>query len=227
MNDQSKTPGAMVTLSDEDICQMASEAFGQTVDHDLRGNPITDYSVLLMGAYGPAIRRLVHLARQYPAKQAPALGGEPVVYKHRLFIPTHAQTPSTTVYRSEWVDVVLLKDHQAHIAPLQAEIEHWTIKYRQLQIKHSSERDQLKAEVERLNSEVSYLTGTLKQIASDNVDLQSELTKARELLEDCLGPVTDAENNADDAANERLYHNLGNAIRAALAHQSAPAAKEV
>jgi hypothetical protein len=54
--------------------------------------------------------------------------------------------------------------------------------------------------------------------------LQSELTKARELLEDCLGPVKDAENNADDAANERLYHNLGNAIRSALAHQSAPTA---
>ncbi|WP_199885125.1 hypothetical protein [Pseudomonas bohemica] len=40
----------------------------------------------------------------------------------------------------------------------------------------------LTAERDALKAEVSYLTGTLKQIASDNVDLQSELTKARELL---------------------------------------------
>ncbi|WP_447651033.1 DUF4406 domain-containing protein [Pseudomonas abietaniphila] len=38
------------------------------------------------------------------------------------------------------------------------------------------------AHVTRLQAEVSYFTGTVRQLASDNADLQSELTKARELL---------------------------------------------
>jgi hypothetical protein len=54
-------------------------------------------------------------------------------------------------------------------------------------------------------------------IALFTINLDNALTKTRELLEDCLGPVKDAENNANDVANERLYHNLGNAIRAELA----------
>lgn len=53
-------------LSDQEIIAMANKAFGQTVDHDLTGKPITDYNVLLMGAYGPAVRRLVRLARANP-----------------------------------------------------------------------------------------------------------------------------------------------------------------
>lgn len=53
-------------ISDDDLLKMADKAFGQVVDYDLRGNPITDYRVLTIGAYGPAIRRLVSLARQNP-----------------------------------------------------------------------------------------------------------------------------------------------------------------
>ncbi len=49
-------------LSWEEFRKLANEAFGEVVDHDLRGNPITDYDVLLMGAYAPAIKRLVELA---------------------------------------------------------------------------------------------------------------------------------------------------------------------
>lgn len=49
-------------LSWEEFRKLANEAFGQSVDRDLRGNPITDYDVLLMGAYAPAIKRLVELA---------------------------------------------------------------------------------------------------------------------------------------------------------------------
>lgn len=50
------------SLSMSDYLRMANEAFGRVVDHDLLGNPITDYDVLLRGAYGPAVRRLVELA---------------------------------------------------------------------------------------------------------------------------------------------------------------------
>lgn len=53
-------------ISDDDLLKMAEKAFGQVVDYDLLGNPITDYRVLTIGAYGPAIRRLVSLARQHP-----------------------------------------------------------------------------------------------------------------------------------------------------------------
>lgn len=44
------------------LLRMANHAFGETVDCDLRGNPITNYDVLLWGAYGPAVSRLVNLA---------------------------------------------------------------------------------------------------------------------------------------------------------------------
>lgn len=53
-------------ISDDEILKLADQAFGQVVDYDLRGNPITDYRVLTIGAYGPALRRIVALARQYP-----------------------------------------------------------------------------------------------------------------------------------------------------------------
>lgn len=41
---------------------LANEAFGTAVDCDMRGSPITDCDVLLIGAYGPAVMRLVNLA---------------------------------------------------------------------------------------------------------------------------------------------------------------------
>lgn len=52
-------------LTDDKILEMADKAFGQIVDYDLHGNPITDFRVLTIGAYGPAIRRLVRLARSH------------------------------------------------------------------------------------------------------------------------------------------------------------------
>jgi hypothetical protein len=57
---------ATEVITDEQLFAMANRAFGRVVDHDLRGNPITDYSVLLTGSYGPAVRRLVELARANP-----------------------------------------------------------------------------------------------------------------------------------------------------------------
>lgn len=49
----------LVTM--EQLRELGKEAAGQVVDHDLSGNPITDYDVLFMGAYAPAIQRLVSL----------------------------------------------------------------------------------------------------------------------------------------------------------------------
>ncbi|PHX32569.1 hypothetical protein AO278_08165 [Pseudomonas syringae pv. syringae] len=58
------------------------------------------------------------------APQPPSLGAEPEVHKHRLLTPARCHEPSSpTTYRSEWVDVVLLTDHRAHLAPLQAELD--------------------------------------------------------------------------------------------------------
>lgn len=54
------------SISDDELLAMANKAFGKVVDYDLMGNPITDYRVLTIGAYGPAVRRIVELARQYP-----------------------------------------------------------------------------------------------------------------------------------------------------------------
>lgn len=49
-------------LNMDKLHALANEAFGETVDHDFHGKPITNYDVLLMGAYGPAVYRLVNLA---------------------------------------------------------------------------------------------------------------------------------------------------------------------
>lgn len=61
-------------LSADNYISMAKEAFGRVVDHDLRGNPITDYDVLLGGAYGPAVKRLIELAMSRATLSAPSHG---------------------------------------------------------------------------------------------------------------------------------------------------------
>lgn len=44
------------------LLALANTTFGQPVDCDMRGKPITDCDVLLYGAYGNAVMRLVNLA---------------------------------------------------------------------------------------------------------------------------------------------------------------------
>lgn len=57
------TTTAPVSLIDVSLLrELGSERFGKAVDWDMRGNPITDCWVLLHGAYGPAVMRLVNLA---------------------------------------------------------------------------------------------------------------------------------------------------------------------
>jgi hypothetical protein len=56
-----------------ELLKLANEAFGQSVDCDFNGNMITNYDVLLWGAYGPAVTRLVNLAVQRYAAPSPAL----------------------------------------------------------------------------------------------------------------------------------------------------------
>lgn len=64
----------------ESYAELAKEAFGKVVDHDFSGNPITDYDVILNGAYGPAVRRLVCLAisRTYDLASQPSAEAEVV-----------------------------------------------------------------------------------------------------------------------------------------------------
>jgi hypothetical protein len=48
--------------------EMGATRFGKAVDWDMRGQPITDCCVLLQGAHGPAVLRLVNLAVQREAE---------------------------------------------------------------------------------------------------------------------------------------------------------------
>lgn len=56
---QSTQKEMLVTMAQ--LRELGKEAAGKVVDHDLLGNPITDYDVLFVGAYAPAIQRLVSL----------------------------------------------------------------------------------------------------------------------------------------------------------------------
>jgi hypothetical protein len=44
------------------LLAMANHQFGKAVDCDMKGTPITDFQVLLQGAYRQAVMRLVNLA---------------------------------------------------------------------------------------------------------------------------------------------------------------------
>lgn len=56
------TPTPFNQVTSIELLRVANEAFSQVVDHDFAGNPITEYGVLLWGAYGPAVLRLINLA---------------------------------------------------------------------------------------------------------------------------------------------------------------------
>jgi hypothetical protein len=53
----------MTTPTREQVVQWAKDAVTKTVDWDLTGKPITDADVLLMGAFGPLMERIVVIAR--------------------------------------------------------------------------------------------------------------------------------------------------------------------
>lgn len=46
--------------------RLSNERFGKGVDCDMRGSTITDCDVLMNGAYGPAVRRLLTLVALQP-----------------------------------------------------------------------------------------------------------------------------------------------------------------
>lgn len=48
--------------------KLANEQLGKAVDWDMVGSPITDCDVLLHGAYGPAVMRLMKLVAGEPAQ---------------------------------------------------------------------------------------------------------------------------------------------------------------
>lgn len=57
------TPNIDISL----LREMGASRFGKAVDWDMRGLAITDCCVLLQGAHGPAVMRLVNLAVQREA----------------------------------------------------------------------------------------------------------------------------------------------------------------
>ncbi|TWC17115.1 hypothetical protein FBY06_11837 [Pseudomonas sp. SJZ085] len=131
---------------------------------------------------------------------------------------------------------------RAHVIRLQAEVERLKSQlsdsdhcYRQAHdtgIELMRERDELQSEVERLKSE------SFEELYNTVIDerdaLQDELTKALELLNKHQwewqppGPngEDDGYNCIECGANELDGHKSGCALNAALAHQSAPAAKD-
>ena len=48
----------------EEVLRLAEEASNMVVDWDLRGTPITEAHVVMMGAYGPFMMRFYELAKQ-------------------------------------------------------------------------------------------------------------------------------------------------------------------
>jgi len=58
------TPSIDISL----LREMGATRFGKAMDWDMRGRPITDCCVLLQGAHGPAVMRLVNLAVQREAE---------------------------------------------------------------------------------------------------------------------------------------------------------------
>ncbi|GLX87867.1 hypothetical protein Pfra02_04360 [Pseudomonas fragi] len=171
-------------LTDEALCQMAAKAFGKVVDYDLRGNPITDYGVLLMGAYGPAVRRLVELARAYPV---PPADGDVEV----LACASFAKSGNIQCWS-------LTRDH-ASLRKLEAEgsciVElidrsHFT-RLQLLLNDRDAEVDRLNDKYQRdvfgLNNEGDPIGGDpAAGYANDLLRLKSELTKARELFRDLI-----------------------------------------
>ena len=59
--DKSRRCVGPVILDRNELRLIANDAFAETVDWDFVGNPITNFDVLINGAYGPAVARLCNL----------------------------------------------------------------------------------------------------------------------------------------------------------------------
>lgn len=81
------TGGSAAPIDASRLLAMANQRFGKSVDCDMRGTPITDFQVLLNGAYRQAVMRLVNLAvTTYPS--GPPLARETL---HALATEAYAQ----------------------------------------------------------------------------------------------------------------------------------------
>ncbi len=138
--------------------------------------------------------------------QPPSLGGEPEVLGYVLTLngKTHFEADDNVVISNvpgdqitenhRWVAVV----DRAHVARLQAEVERLRA---------------LNAELNKSNEEYS---GAAVDSGMECDRLTARNAELEGLLSDCRGPVIDASNNAETAANTRLYDGLLLRIDAAL-----------
>lgn len=114
-----------------------------------------------------------------------------------------------------WDGLVLAKDHRAHVTRIQAQVSGWQAMAKVAmdgkdRLRH--ERDALQSDLNSLRKELADTGSDVETIAEHNIELQFELTKARELLVRC---------------QPRLSHcSLLDDVREFLARQSTPAAKD-
>lgn len=151
------------------------------------------------------------------ADPVPPAGGEVEVFRLRIQTPCSPPEPNARgLYRSDWIDAIKLSDHRAHVTRLQAEVERlkeeWdltalTVDTVQRKADQLQESLQLEQEATAKWQETAIAMGAQQQA------LQSELTKARELLNQAH-PCT-----VNDDPELSLE------IGTFLSNQSAPAAK--
>lgn len=111
----------------------------------------------------------------------------------------------------EWRDGDIELVDRDHVTRLQADCEALAIMHTQAQVKWCAERDALKAEVKRLHGRLREEQTYVSELAAEHTAMESELTKARELLTHIR------DTTAGYAHREK--------IDLLIAHQSAPAAK--
>ena len=130
------------------------------------------------------------------ADPVPPAGGEPVIYALSRYNDSGGFSPSMvqreTLPEPETHEgYVVEEDHRAHVTRLQAEVEQLTGDLQEVARQHGlmlgeviEERDTLKAEVKLLKEGKVLVEIAASQVVKAKESLQSELTKARELLKD-------------------------------------------
>lgn len=144
--------------------------------------------------YGPEHQQLMWEAWQAACAAAPAPPAGGVQFVGYPPIPEDRKLPPAGGEVERWVfeqneafvmpdgDWITHTDHIAHVTWLQADFKEKYQDHKRELDKAWSERDALKAEVERLKQVAIDRKDALTAMCAELVDAQSELTKARELL---------------------------------------------
>lgn len=121
----------------EQVVQWIQRASTQVVDHDFAGNPITDGSVLLMGAYGPLVIRAITIARADLEATVKSLE-QSVEFANRIYQDLGEETDKK------------ITDLEATIADLQSKVDFWIANRNELQEKDDAVIAEQQAYIEQL-----------------------------------------------------------------------------